>query len=426
MFPWGRFSDKQTLSLMGPHKRLNIWWGSVRSGKTITSLAAWVNYVKVAPPGNLAMFGKTGRTLKENILLPLLDMVGDANFSFNIYKGEGYLLGRKVIIIGVNDIKAEGKIRGVTLAGAYCDELTLYPEDFFVQLLARLSVKGAKLFATTNPDSPYHWLKTGYIDRADELSMNCYQFTLDDNPNLDPEYIAAIKQEYTGLWFKRYILGLWCMAEGAVYDLDPDVYLVDKLPAIQRYWVAIDYGITDPIVMLLMGLGYRDMGPNIMPLPTLYVIKEFRYDAVAKRQPRADDSRLGKMYLEFVTGFNIDSTFIDPSAASFIVHLFDNLRRKEVMGAWNEVLDGIRFTHLLLSTGRLKLYKPGLQGLAEELTAYAWDEKAALRGDTKPAHEASHGPDALRYGVAGTRKVWHNWYKTAIIRDIQSKLPTDK
>src|SRR5690606_4293976 len=137
--------------------------------------------------------------------------------------------------------------RGMTLAGAYGDEVTLWPESFFTMLLSRLSVPGAQFFGTTNPDSPGHWLKKRYLDRADELSLRRFRFTLADNPALDPAYVEALKREYTGLWYRRYILGEWVAAEGAIYDMfDPDRHVARELPEILHWWVGVDYGTTNP------------------------------------------------------------------------------------------------------------------------------------------------------------------------------------
>src|SRR5690606_17299071 len=135
------------------------------------------------------------------------------------------------------------KIQGLTLVGAMGDELSLTPESFFTMILSRLSVRGAKLFGTTNPDAPAHWLKRKFLARAGELDLATWHFTLEDNPALDPAYVAALKREYTGLWYKRYIQGLWVQAEGAIYDMfDPDRHVVSTLPTLVQHWVGVDYG----------------------------------------------------------------------------------------------------------------------------------------------------------------------------------------
>ena len=201
-------------------KRINVLEGSVRSGKTWVSLVLWAFWVKTMPETGLyLMAAKSLTTLKRNCLLPLQDLVGDSNFTFSAVKKEGWLFGRHIILEGANDIRSEGKIRGVTLQGAYCDELTQLPEDFFTMLLSRLSEPGAKLIATTNPDAPTHWLKVRYIDRAEELDFLDFRFLIDDNTTLPREYVENIKREYTGVFYDRFILGNWTLAEGIIYPL---------------------------------------------------------------------------------------------------------------------------------------------------------------------------------------------------------------
>lgn len=197
--------------------RLNLLEGSVRSGKTWISLVLWAIWISSRPKNHLyLMTGKTLQTLKRNCLLPLQELVGENNFTFSINAKEGKLFGRKMMLEGANDAQSEHKIRGITLGGAYADELTLYPEDFFVMLLSRLSVPGAKFIGTTNPDRPGHWLKVNYMDDPD-TNMLCIKFLIDDNTTLDKEYVESIKKEYQGVFYDRFILGRWVSAEGCIY-----------------------------------------------------------------------------------------------------------------------------------------------------------------------------------------------------------------
>lgn len=162
------------------------------------------------------MVGKTLTTLKRNCLEPLQSVLGADNMSFSIPSKKCVIFGRYIDMEGANDARSEEKIRGATYSGAYVDELTLVPRDFFDMLLSRLSTVGAKLFATTNPDNPNHWLKTDFIDNP-EVSLYYKRFLLDDNTTLPQEYIDNLKKEYNGVFYQRFIEGLWVAAEGTIY-----------------------------------------------------------------------------------------------------------------------------------------------------------------------------------------------------------------
>ncbi len=202
----------------GGLRRLNILEGSVRSGKTYVSLALWVLWVARSPRrGQYLMTGRTLAALERNVLEPLVRLAGEENFSYSLTGKKGRLFGRRVWLEGAGDARAQEKIRGLTLAGAYCDEATLLDREFFAMLLSRLSEPGARLIATTNPDSPRHWLMEDYLSRAEELDLLRVSFRLEDNPALDPEYVEQLKREYTGVFYRRYILGEWVAAQGAIY-----------------------------------------------------------------------------------------------------------------------------------------------------------------------------------------------------------------
>lgn len=235
-------------------KRINLLEGSVRSGKTWISLVLWAFWVKCMPKDkNYLMTGKTLTSLRRNVLDLLQELVGTNHFTYSLGQKEGMLFGRKIYLEGVNDSRSESKIRGMTLQGAYCDELTLFSEDFFTMLLSRLSELGAKVIATTNPDNPNHWLMQKYILRKDELDMSVMKFLIDDNTFLDPEYVENLKKEYVGVFYDRFILGIWKPAEGVVYRLfadDPqryqiaelDVYLKESRQRVERMSFGVDFG----------------------------------------------------------------------------------------------------------------------------------------------------------------------------------------
>lgn len=227
--------QQELMSLLKHNKlhRLNLLEGSVRSGKTWISLLLWAVWISTRPVDYAyLMCAKTLQTLKRNCLMLLLELVGEDNFKFSISTKEGRLFGRKILFEGANDAKSENKIRGMTLGGAYCDELTLFPKDFFTMLLSRLSVTGAKLIATTNPDVPTHWLKKDYIDNK-KVDMLVLRFLIDDNTTLPADYIRDIKKEYTGVYYERFILGNWVAAEGVIYPQfadNPARYIINTPP----------------------------------------------------------------------------------------------------------------------------------------------------------------------------------------------------
>lgn len=424
---------KQRSSVELATARLNVWDGSVRSSKTISSLIAWLLYVRTGPAGNLLMVGRTERTLKRNVIDPLVEMLGERRCRYVAGSGELWLLGRRVYIAGANDERAQEKIRGLTLVGAYVDEASTLPESFWAMLLTRLSIEGARLFATTNPDSPNHWLKRDYLDRArlwlrhdgrvetdgrdDRLDLARFSFQLADNPTLSAKYVADLAKEFTGLWRLRFIQGLWVLAEGAIYDgFDPTVggrHVVAELPAVERWWLGVDYGTTNPFVALLVGVGVDER---------LYVAREWRWDSRRERRQLTDahysasvrywlDSlgrpRVEGAAAELAGADQPDRLFVDPSAASFIVQLYGD-GWAGVHGADNAVADGIRSVASLLGVGRLRIHQ-SCGGLVDEMIGYVWDPKASEDGVDKPVKVNDHGPDALRYAVMGTRRVWRNW-----------------
>lgn len=228
--------------------RINILQGSVRSGKTYVSLIAWLILVCMYPKSSqFLMVGKTITSLKRNCLVLLGSICKKGAFSYSLSKKEARLFGRKIYLEGVNDSRAENKIRGMTLQAAYCDELTLFTEDFFSMLLSRLSMPNAKLLGTTNPDSPNHWLMKKYISRKDDLNLKIWNFYLDDNETIPSDIIRDMKKEYTGVFYERFILGKWVQAEGLIYSKFANYkekYIVDKvdISSLQSIHIGIDYG----------------------------------------------------------------------------------------------------------------------------------------------------------------------------------------
>ena len=364
--------------------RINLLEGSVSSGKTWVSLVLWGFWVATMPADKLyLMCGKSLTTLKRNCLIPLEELFGRSNFQFSTSAKEAYLFGRRILLEGANDARSESKIRGLTLQGAYCDELTLFPRDFFVMLLSRLRVPGAKLIATTNPDSPEHWLKKEYIDRRTELDMLVVRFLLDDNTTLDPQYVTAVKAEYTGVFYNRFILGEWCLAEGIVYPQFDRTQHVRQLDSPQGKWyISVDYGTLNAFSA---GLWCYD-GKQA------YRAAEWYYSGRAQRRQLTNAQYL-KHIQALAGGRNIEAAVVDPSAASFITEL--RQAGFTVRKGKNDVVDGIRRVSTALQRGKL-LFSPACQDCIREFSLYRWDEKAA---EDRPIKENDHAMDDVRYFV---------------------------
>ena len=254
-------NPKQLDFLLNTDSRINLLTGSVRSGKTYISLLKWgVHVGSMDESCEFLMVGKTITSLNRNCLGLLQSLVGEQNFKYSISAKKGELFGRTIWLEGASDERAESKIRGMTLAGAYVDELTQIPESFYSMLLSRLSVKNAKLYATTNPDTPNHWVKVNIVDN-EMIDKKVWHFTLDDNEILkreNEEYFENLKREYLsmgGVFYERFILGLWVLAEGLIYKQfanNPELFTRER--AVDEYGnkinfmiisIGIDYGATE-------------------------------------------------------------------------------------------------------------------------------------------------------------------------------------
>lgn len=384
------FSLKQQDCFLNADARINIFEGPVRAGKSFIALLKWIDFCANGPPGALVICGRTDKTIKRNIITPLQDLVGSA-VVYKQGKGEVQLYNRTMYVVGANDDRAEAKIRGSEFAGALIDEATLIPESFFKMLLSRLSIEGSKLFASTNPDSPYHWIKKDFIDREDILDLKAFKFNIRDNPSLTEKYIQDLSAEYQGLWYKRYIEGKWVLADGAVYDFfDEDKHVIPMAPGPADYYImGVDYGTTNPCVFALIGF-------NGGTYPNMWLEKEYYFDSKKELRQKSDYEYAIDL-MDFIDGYYVKTIYIDPSAASFRRELQRN-GVPNVADAKNDVLPGVRFQSQLLTNGTYKICLNCTESI-KEYSNYLWDSKASEKGLDVPIKKWDHSLDAQRYAL---------------------------
>jgi len=382
-----QISDKQKLSLKESDAKINIWEGAVRSGKTYISLWRFLEELSNGPPGEYVLITRTYDSFKRNVLPLLEEMIGIKDIGWKHGHRTMNIFGKRVHVVGADDERAESKIRGPTFSGAYVDEITIIPESVFRMLISRCAMQGAKIFGTTNPDSPYHWLKRDFLDNNEDVKS--WQFTLEDNPKLTKEEREYLRRQYKGLWFQRFIEGKWVQAENSIYDFfDEKLHLIDFAPDYaSKYLIGIDYGTTNPCAFLLIGY-------NVNKFPHLWVQEEYYYSSKLQQRQKTD-AEYGRDLVKFIADRPIEAIYLDPSAASFRNEL-QKLGIDRLYVAENEVLDGIRYVSKLLNEGTIKICR-SCKRLIEEFQSYVWDAKSQLTGVDKPKKENDHALDALRY-----------------------------
>lgn len=379
--------------------RINLLEGAVRSGKTWISLIIFALWVALQPSdATFLMVGKTITSLKRNCLDLLQSLVGENNFTYNTSSKEALLFGRKVYLEGTNDARAEGKIRGMTLTGAYCDEITLFAEDFFAMLLSRLSMPGAKLFCTTNPDSPQHWFMVKYIKRAEELGINIHKFTIDDNPFLDPQYVEALKKEYTGVFYKRFILGQWVVADGACYPQmadKPEDYIIDELPEDARFIsIGIDWGGNRSLTAFVATVFHGNFD-------RITIIRDYHIEG---KKGEIDANRVNTEFIRFYNilreeypNIPVRYVFADSAEQYLINGLREVIRRLGLSVGDSQkvpIVQRIICANSLLNTGRMKIHKD-CKYVIDGFRAAAWDSKAAAKGEDKRLDDFTSDIDVL-------------------------------
>ena len=401
IFRFKPFSKKQ--------KKVLTWWmpdspvkdydgiiadGAIRSGKTVSMSLAFVFWAMSTFNGqNFAMCGKTIGSFRRNVLFWLKLMLQSRGYQVTDHRADNLVeitrgeVTNYFYIFGGKDERSQDLIQGITLAGVFFDEVALMPESFVNQATGRCSVEGSKYWFNCNPDGPYHWFKINWIDKKKEKHLLYLHFTMDDNLSLSEKIKARYRSMYSGVFFLRYIKGLWAVAEGIIYDMfNEDRHVVDsiELPQQPVYYVSCDYGTQNATVFLLWCKALDGRWA---------CIREYYYSGRDTRKQKTD-SEFADDLKEWLGGIVPERVIVDPAAASFIAEL--KKRGYNVKKARNDVLDGIRFVAMLLNQDRI-VFLRCCKNTIKEFASYIWDEKAADRGEDKPVKVRDHAMDAVRY-----------------------------
>ena len=378
--------------------------GSVRSGKTLSMSLSFVLWAMANYDGeDFIMAGKTIGSFQRNVLKTLVLMLQSVGFRTEYRRTDKLLavtrgqVANHFYIFGGKDEQSQDLVQGMTAAGAFFDEVALMPESFVAQATARCSVDGAKLWFNCNPAGPLHWFKIKWLDKHSDLGLVYLHFTMEDNLSLTAATRERYASMYTGVFYLRYIKGLWAVAEGLIYSMFDGDCIYDEAPVgtlhISRRTIACDYGTTNPCVFLDI---YDDGS-------VLWIENEYRWDSKsAEAQRLPTPNKTDAQYADDMRAFMTDDPerqcqiVVDPSAKSFITEL--RQRGFWVKEGDNEVLDGIRKTASLIGQRKI-MVNSRCRGLISEMQSYVWDDKANQRGEEQPVKMLDHGPDALRYYV---------------------------
>ena len=384
-------SPKQRKILAFPYTNYDaiICDGAIRSGKTAIMTIAFVDDAMRCYNGQrFGICGKTVNSAVKNIITPYISTAyAKKRYKLQWKSSSNELIvrrGKKINIFevfGGRDESSFALIQGRTLAGVLIDEVALMPRSFVEQACARCSVDGSKLWFNCNPESPQHWFYLEWIKEAKSKNALHLHFDLEDNPSLTESVINRYKNGYKGVFYQRYVLGQWVVAEGLVYDFG-EKNITDDLPESGEYYISIDYGTMNPF----------SAGLWCVKGAKAVRVKEWYYNGRAKNVQLTDEHYCDAVE-DLAKGYDVYKVIVDPSAASFIAAL--RKRGFTVMKAKNEVLDGIRRTAAFLQNGNIKIHR-SCGDTIREFGLYSWDEKAT---EDTVIKENDHAMDDIRYFV---------------------------
>jgi len=393
-FANGSFSEKALHFLANSTARLCILHGSVRSSKTVNCTVRWLDYIVNGPPGDLIMMGKDRGSIWRNVLNDMLDIIGKQNYKWvDRMRGELKVFERRIWVIGASTVEAEERLRGATFAGAYCDEANTYPELVWNQLMARLSVKGAQVFANCNPDTPHHWFYKGPLTSPEIKNRQIWHFTMEDNPNLDPQYKEDLIAEYRGspVFYRRFVLGEWIVAEGSIYqvfmDSEDDFFQVSWRPDKRRLEILNPKtGAFELKRIAHINIGV-DWGQSKSAHAFVATAITEDYDYLVALRSKKHEAKgttpndVLDWFCEFAEGIedtfgNIRAVYCDSTEQLLINMLRQNTEYSIRNSHKYPIVDRIRSTVSLMAQRRLQVIKDETESLQEFFRAARYKEKA--------------------------------------------------
>lgn len=402
------FSEKQLQFINNCTAKWNIAHGAVSTGKTVCTTFGYFHAVDCCPDSDIYIVGHTFDTAYRNVVRLLMESPELSIFApFCRWSGKKLYYKDKIItVLGAKDEGAIRTFQGLTASLMYCDEMTLYPDPIIDMIDTRLRKQHSMGFAAMNPSHPNHKLKQ-WIDKSIAGDKNYYQlhFELDDNPFISENYKDRIRNSATGLFYKRNVLGLWVMAEGAIFDFfERKVHVRHKPPTAAEYYIAgIDYGAANPFACVVLGV---NTGKYTQSHPQTWVEAEYYWDH-RKRRPKVN-SELADDLCAFLEPYGVKQLYLDPSAESFQQEM--QRRNYYPIHANNDVFNGIQNMTDMMRNGTC-LILDTCPNLIREIEGYVWDPREAKKGYDEPLKEADHCVDALRYALHSHKLVKYQPYK---------------
>nr|DAI82742.1 MAG TPA: large terminase [Caudoviricetes sp.] len=377
-------SQKQLEFARYANHRWNFKGGATRSGKTYLDFK-WIIPLRIreraGKDGLAVILGVTKSTIERNVLEPMRNLYGDKLVGTISSDNTAWIFGEKCYCLGAEKVSQVSKIRGASIKYCYGDEVADWSEEVFALLKSRLDKEYSCFDGTYNPQYPNHWLKKFLDSNADIFSQ---VYTIDDNPFLPPSFVENLKKEYAGtVFYDRYILGKWTLAEGLVYPMFGDPCIVQDIPDTGDYYISIDYGTHNPF----------SAGLWCVTKTEAVRIGEYYYCGREERKEKTPEEYYSEVK-RLARGRDIKCLIVDPSADAFIATVKKHHEFK-VRGAVNDVLPGIQTTAEMIASGKLKIHE-SCEDAIREFGLYRWDEKAE---SDRVVKENDHAMDEIRYMV---------------------------